>query len=153
MSDSKHPMPVQGGGAVAGVRGLSGDRRGGADAGCGGLPVPVPHGSRAAAAHLTLHDPQSGVGSAITSAEGSSLDQSQLRSPTSLRDTGNVPFDPGSQSDIPVGLQRGCSAFGVGARLVNSDAVLEAIETMNLICWNCRGLGPLLVIKCNTWPI
>lgn len=134
-------MPVQGGGADAGVRGLSGDRRGGADAGCGGLPVPVPHGSRAAAAHLTLHDPQSGVGSAITSAEGSSLDQSQLRSPTSLRDTGNVPFDPGSQSDIPVGQQRGCSAFGVGARLVNSDAVLEAIETMNLICWNCRGLG------------
>jgi hypothetical protein len=141
-------MSVQGGGVDAEVRGLSSDRRGGVAAGRHGVPVPpqiaVPHDNRAGTGRFSLHDTQSGAGSAIKDGEGLLMNQSRLRSPISLRDKGSIPFDPGTQFDIPTGQQRGCSVFGVGTRLVDSDAVLQTTDTMNLICWNCRGVGRTL---------
>lgn len=57
--------------------------------------------------------------------------------PISTRDSGNIPFDPGTKSDALVGQKGGCSAIGSGAGQGTAVA-------LNLICWNCRGVGRTL---------
>lgn len=57
--------------------------------------------------------------------------------PTSARGAGNIPFDPGVESDSPTGQHRDNT-------VVDTGAGQGTIDGMNLICWNCRGVGRTL---------